>query len=112
MHGAAFANYAVEDCDMIIAVGSRFDDRVAGKVKSSHRKHDTSRIWTLTPRNSASESMEPRGRRGPDAARSFRSGQELKFRKDYKSWVAHAQSLKKNHAMSYKKRPIPSSRNT
>ena len=30
MHGAAFANYAVEDCDFLIAVGARFDDRVAG----------------------------------------------------------------------------------
>jgi acetolactate synthase-1/2/3 large subunit len=30
MHGAAFANYAVEDCDLLIAVGARFDDRVAG----------------------------------------------------------------------------------
>ncbi len=30
MHGTAFANYAVEDCDMVIAVGARFDDRVAG----------------------------------------------------------------------------------
>jgi acetolactate synthase-1/2/3 large subunit len=29
MHGAACANYAVEDCDFLIAVGSRFDDRVA-----------------------------------------------------------------------------------
>jgi len=29
MHGTAFANYAVEDCDFIIAMGSRFDDRVA-----------------------------------------------------------------------------------
>ena len=30
MHGAAFANYAVEDCDFLMAVGARFDDRVAG----------------------------------------------------------------------------------
>jgi acetolactate synthase-1/2/3 large subunit len=29
MHGTAFANYAVEDCDMVIAIGARFDDRVA-----------------------------------------------------------------------------------
>jgi acetolactate synthase-1/2/3 large subunit len=29
MHGTAFANYAVEDCDFLIAVGARFDDRVA-----------------------------------------------------------------------------------
>ena len=30
MHGTAQANYAVEDCDLLIAVGARFDDRVAG----------------------------------------------------------------------------------
>jgi len=29
MHGTACANYAVEDCDFLIAVGARFDDRVA-----------------------------------------------------------------------------------
>jgi acetolactate synthase-1/2/3 large subunit len=30
MHGTACANYAVEDCDFLIAIGARFDDRVAG----------------------------------------------------------------------------------
>ena len=30
MHGTAFANYAIDDCDFLLAVGSRFDDRVAG----------------------------------------------------------------------------------
>ena len=30
MHGAAFANYAVDDCDFLFALGARFDDRVAG----------------------------------------------------------------------------------
>ncbi len=30
MHGSASANYAVDDCDLLIAVGARFDDRVAG----------------------------------------------------------------------------------
>ena len=29
MHGIASANYAVEDCDFVIAIGARFDDRVA-----------------------------------------------------------------------------------
>jgi acetolactate synthase-1/2/3 large subunit len=29
MHGAAYANYAVDDCDFLIAIGARFDDRVA-----------------------------------------------------------------------------------
>merc|ERR1712196_59541 len=30
MHGAAYANYAVQDSDLIIAIGSRFDDRTTG----------------------------------------------------------------------------------
>jgi acetolactate synthase-1/2/3 large subunit len=29
MHGTASANYAVDDCDLLIAIGARFDDRVA-----------------------------------------------------------------------------------
>ena len=33
MHGAAYANYAVQECDLLIAVGARFDDRVTGKIK-------------------------------------------------------------------------------
>jgi len=32
MHGAAYANYAVQECDLLIAIGARFDDRVTGKV--------------------------------------------------------------------------------
>ena len=32
MHGTAYANYAVQDSDCLIAVGARFDDRVTGKV--------------------------------------------------------------------------------
>ena len=34
MHGSAYANYAVQQCDLLIAVGARFEDRVTGKVKS------------------------------------------------------------------------------
>jgi len=32
MHGAVFANYAVDQADLLLAVGVRFDDRVTGKV--------------------------------------------------------------------------------
>ena len=34
MHGTAYANYAVQNCDMLIAVGARFEDRVTGKLKA------------------------------------------------------------------------------
>ena len=32
MHGSAAANYAIQDSDLIIALGSRFDDRTTGKI--------------------------------------------------------------------------------
>ena len=32
MHGTYAANMAVNDCDVLIAVGARFDDRVTGKI--------------------------------------------------------------------------------
>ncbi len=34
MHGTEYANYAVTECDLLIAVGVRFDDRVTGKVEA------------------------------------------------------------------------------
>jgi acetolactate synthase-1/2/3 large subunit len=34
MHGSAYANYAVQECDLLIAIGARFDDRVTGKLKT------------------------------------------------------------------------------
>jgi len=33
MHGTAYANMAVTECDLLIALGARFDDRVTGKVR-------------------------------------------------------------------------------
>jgi acetolactate synthase-1/2/3 large subunit len=32
MHGTYYANMAVANCDLLIAVGARFDDRVTGKI--------------------------------------------------------------------------------
>ncbi|MDD1720360.1 MAG: biosynthetic-type acetolactate synthase large subunit [Methanoregulaceae archaeon] len=32
MHGTAYANFAITECDLLLAVGVRFDDRVTGKL--------------------------------------------------------------------------------
>ncbi|MBU6454961.1 MAG: acetolactate synthase 2 catalytic subunit [Cyanobacteria bacterium REEB67] len=32
MHGSKAANYAVQECDLLICIGARFDDRVTGKL--------------------------------------------------------------------------------
>jgi len=38
MHGTVYANYAVNDADLLLALGVRFDDRVTGKL-SEFAKH-------------------------------------------------------------------------
>jgi acetolactate synthase-1/2/3 large subunit len=104
MHGTAFANYAVDDCDFLIAVGARFDDRVAGvpakfarnakriahfdidraevnKVKRAHWSH----IGLLSD---ALQALIEHGRRE-------------KFRPDYSVWHAELAELKRVYAMNY-----------
>ncbi len=34
MHGSRYANYAVQNSDLIVALGARFDDRVTGKLST------------------------------------------------------------------------------
>lgn len=34
MHGARYTNYILEECDMLIGLGVRFDDRATGKVEA------------------------------------------------------------------------------
>ncbi len=40
MHGSVYANYAVNEADLLLALGVRFDDRVTGKV-AEFAKHGT-----------------------------------------------------------------------
>ena len=34
MHGTAYANKALEECDLIMSIGSRYDDRITGKAST------------------------------------------------------------------------------
>ena len=34
MHGAAYGNWAVDECDLLIVLGARFDDRITGDTKT------------------------------------------------------------------------------
>jgi len=101
MHGAAYANYAVEDCDFLFAVGSRFDDRVAGKVKDfapqakiAHLDVDASEIGKVKNVDWAHVSDAKRG-----LAQLLEAG--AGFKKDFRRWHAHMLELKKRHAFNF-----------
>ena len=104
MHGTAFANYAVEDCDMLIAVGARFDDRVAGvpdkfapNAKSLvHFDADASEINKVK-----AVDWHHVGLFSPSLSRVLAYGREQGFSADYSAWHEHVKTLKRDYAMNY-----------
>jgi acetolactate synthase-1/2/3 large subunit len=102
MHGMAYANYAVMDCDFLLNVGARFDDRVAGKVQEfaprarylAHIDIDAAEIGkvksvTWSHVGSAKEALADLMQYGKD------------FKKDYSKWRTHVTNLRKQHARNY-----------
>jgi acetolactate synthase-1/2/3 large subunit len=102
MHGTAYANYAVEDCDFLIAVGARFDDRVAGKVATfapnarniAHIDIDASEIHKV---KHVTWSHVADARSGLQDLLNYGRG----FQKDFSPWLTHVANLKRNHPLNY-----------
>jgi len=108
MHGTAYANYAVEDCDFLIAVGARFDDRVAGKVAEfaphardiAHFDIDPAEIGKVKPVTWSHVGQLKR-------ALSDLIEYGRNFKKDLSKWHEHIAMLKREYAMNYdRKSPL------
>jgi acetolactate synthase-1/2/3 large subunit len=104
MHGAAFANYAVDDCDCLIAIGARFDDRVAGNPARfagnaqfiAHLDIDQSEINKVKRVDWSHVGLLP------DALLALLDhGRRLGFARDWSAWHAHCDALRSRHAMNY-----------
>ena len=104
MHGTAFANYAVEDCDFLIAVGARFDDRVAGDPANfapnaknfAHFDVDVSEIGKVKSVNWHHVGVLSR-----DLDDMLAFGERIQFDKDYGPWHEEIAKLKDVHRMNY-----------
>jgi acetolactate synthase-1/2/3 large subunit len=102
MHGMAYSNYAVMDCDFLLTVGARFDDRVAGKVQEfapkarflAHIDIDAAEIGKV---KSVTWSHVGAAR---EALRNLTEGAK-DFKRDFSKWLTHISKLKKQHARNY-----------
>ncbi|HTX23376.1 MAG TPA: biosynthetic-type acetolactate synthase large subunit [Steroidobacteraceae bacterium] len=104
MHGAAFANYTLDDCDFLIAAGARFDDRVATVPASFAR--NAKRIAQLdidrAEINKVKRVQWSHVGLLADALHALTAfGRQQGFRPDYADWHRHVAELKRVHAMNY-----------
>jgi acetolactate synthase-1/2/3 large subunit len=104
MHGAAFANYAVDDCDCLIAIGARFDDRVAGNPAKfaanarfiAHLDIDASEINKVKRVDWSHVGLVP------DALLALRDhAKRCGFQRDWSKWHEACEALRAAHAMNY-----------
>jgi acetolactate synthase-1/2/3 large subunit len=106
MHGAAYANYAVDQSDLLLAFGVRFDDRVTGKV-SEFAKHGT--IVHIDVDNSEINKNKPVHL--PilsDIHYALKQmnqmiAAEKKPRKKFPKWVKQVEAWKKAYPLHYRK---------
>jgi acetolactate synthase I/II/III large subunit len=104
MHGAAFANYAVDDCDFLIAVGARFDDRVAGVPDKFAR--NAKRIAHLdVDRAEVNKVKRVQWSHVGLVAQALAAltayGRQAQFQPDFSAWHAELAELKRRYAMNY-----------
>jgi acetolactate synthase-1/2/3 large subunit len=104
MHGAAFANYAVDDCDFLIAVGARFDDRVAGVPAQFAR--NARRIAHLDVDRAEVNKVKRVhwshiGLVGEALKALIAHGRTRGFARDFSAWHAELAELKRRYAMNY-----------
>ncbi|HEY2591264.1 MAG TPA: biosynthetic-type acetolactate synthase large subunit [Steroidobacteraceae bacterium] len=104
MHGAAFANYALDDCDFLVTAGARFDDRVAtvpGKFAPNARRIAHLDIDPAEINKVKRVAWSHVGQLADALGVLTAYGRQLGFRPDYTAWHAHLAELKRTHAMNY-----------
>jgi acetolactate synthase-1/2/3 large subunit len=101
MHGTAYANRAVEHCDLLMSVGSRWDDRIVGKLsefcpraRKIHVDIDPSEINKVVRVDCAIVG---------DARRVLEALLPESLPGDTAEWLAQVEGWKRRHPLAYKR---------
>ncbi|MGM0441345.1 MAG: biosynthetic-type acetolactate synthase large subunit [Elusimicrobiota bacterium] len=101
MHGTYYANHAVQNSDLIIAVGARFDDRVTGRVEDF--ASDAKIIHIDIDPTSISKNIKADIPIVGDAKNILKSLTKRVKKKDRKDWHEKIKAWKDRHPLTYKK---------
>lgn len=100
MHGTAYANHAIMDSDLIVAIGARFDDRVTGKLEAfaPHAKV----IHVDIDPASVSKTVDVDIPIVGDAREVLKQLNKIVKKPDTKDWLSKIDEWKKKFPLKYK----------
>jgi len=101
MHGTVYANYAVTECDLLIALGVRFDDRVTGKV-STFAPHAQIIHVDIDPAEIGKNKKVDVPLVGDVRSVLQAMLHRLKKREDRKHWLSKVRAWMRKHPLSYR----------
>jgi len=100
MHGTWYSNVAVHYCDVLVAVGARFDDRVTGKVEAF--APDAKKIHIDIDPSAISKNVQVDVPIVGDVKRVLRKLIELVEPSDTNDWLQTIQQWKREHPLRYR----------
>lgn len=99
MHGTAYANKAVAGCDLIMSIGSRWDDRITGKTDEFCK--DAVKIHVDIDRSEMGKVIKADALLLGDAKESLKGLLKLSKRGDTEEWLDQIREWKENFPLSY-----------
>jgi acetolactate synthase-1/2/3 large subunit len=97
MHGEAWVNHAIQEADLLIAVGMRFDDRVTGDLKTYAR--DARKIHIEIDRSEINKNVKVDSALVGDAREILEALLPHIKHKEHADWLAHIRELKGDSAV-------------
>jgi len=97
MHGEAWVNTAIQEADLLIAVGMRFDDRVTGDLRNYAR--NAKKIHIEVDRAEINKNVQVDSAIIGDAGETLRALLPHLHQRDHGAWLAHINELKGDSAV-------------
>jgi acetolactate synthase-1/2/3 large subunit len=97
MHGEAWVNHAIQEADLLIAVGMRFDDRVTGDLKTYAR--DARKIHIEIDRSEINKNVKVDSALVGDAREILEALLPHVKHKEHTDWLAHIRELRGDSAV-------------
>ncbi len=99
MHGTYYANYAVHNSDLLIAIGARFDDRVTGKISEFTPNAKVIHI-DIDPASVSKNVMVDVPIVG-DCRKILHEMNKIAVAPEISAWIKEVQKIKKDHPLHY-----------